>query len=271
MAGVLAQAVDADEIRFERARILAGLLADVDELADRAVARMPLEIPAYAAQDAAFFADVRDQVVRHYRVKLDSLVTERPIGPGGMPFVRPAAMRRARAGLSLEDYLCAFRVGQQVFWEALLVAAGDSPLGHEAALALATPVMRYADYAATHASRVYVEFQQHQVADADRVHRDLLEHLLAGELPTRRALLAAAQAHGIGTDRPLLVATAAPAAPEADLPAPAADALARLVGPCGRALVVSRQTELVLVTALRSAADAGAVCDRLAAVHAGLH
>ena len=270
MAGVLARVADADEVRSVRLRVLAGLLAEVEELADRAVARMPLEIPAYAAQDAAFFADVRHQVVRHYRVKLDSLLTERPIGPGGMPFVRPAAMRRARAGLSLEDYLCAFRIGQQVFWEALLARAGESPLGHEAALSLATPVMRYADYAATHASRVYVEFQQHQVADADRVRRDLLERLLAGELPTRRPLLATAQAHGIGADKPLLVATVAPAAPDADLPAPAADALARLDGPCGRALVVSRQTELVLVTALRSASDAAEVCDRLAAVHARL-
>jgi hypothetical protein len=271
MAGVLARAADADEVRSERLRILACLLAEVEELADQAAARIMVEIPAYAAQDAAFFADVRHQVVRHYRVKLDSLLTERPIGPGGMPFVRPAAMRRAQAGLSLEDYLCAFRIGQQVFWEALLAAAGDAPLGHEAALALATPVMRYADYAATHASRVYVEFQQHQVADADRVRRDLLEHLLAGELPTRRALLAAAQAHGVGADRPLLVATVAPAAPDADLPAPATEALSRLDGPCGRALVVSRQTELVLVTALRSAGDAGTVCDRLAAVHARLH
>ena len=62
----------------------------------------------------------------------------------------------------------------------------------------------------------------------------------------------------------------APAAPDADLPMAAAEALSRLDGPCGRALVVSRQTELVLVTVLRAAADAGAVCDRLAEVHARL-
>ena len=64
MAGVIPRVADADEVRSERLRILAGLLAEVEQLADRAVARMPLEIPAYAAQDAAFFADVREQVVR---------------------------------------------------------------------------------------------------------------------------------------------------------------------------------------------------------------
>lgn len=260
-------AVDAEEIRSERVRILTAMRSEVDSIAEKAVARMPAEIPAYARQDALFFSDVRDQVRRHYRVHLDSLLNERPIGPGGMPFVRPAAMRRAKAGFALEDYLCAFRIGQQVFWEALIAHAGDSPVGHEAALSLATPVMRYNDYAATHASRVYVEFQQHRVADADRVRRDLLEHLLAGELPSRRPLLAAAQAHGLTSDRPILAASIVPASPDADIPQLAGEAISRIDGPCGRALVVSRQTELVLVAALREVADAGTVCDRLTAAY----
>src|SRR4029450_4256894 len=89
--------------------------------------------------------------------------------------------------------------------------------------------------------------------------------------PTRRLLLATAQAHGISAERPLLVAIVAPAGPDADVPALVTDGLCRLDGPCGRALVVSRQTELVLVTALRWAADAGTVCDRLADVHARMH
>jgi sugar diacid utilization regulator len=114
---------------------------------------------------------------------------------------------------------------------------------------------------------VYVEFQQHRVADADRVRRDLLEHLLAGELPSRRPLLAAAQAHGLTAERPVLVASIVPAAPDADIPQLAGEAISRIDGPCGRALVVSRQTELVLVAALRDLADAHTVCDRLAAAH----
>src|ERR671911_430381 len=145
-AGIVAGAA---EIRAERARILSALLTDVEALAEQAAARMPLEIPAYALQDARFFADVRDQVRRHYRVKLAALLEERAITPQDMPFVRPAAMRRARAGFALEDYLCAFRVGQGVFWQGVLDRAGDAPVGHEAALTLATPVMRYSDCAAT--------------------------------------------------------------------------------------------------------------------------
>ena len=277
MAGVLARVADADETRSERARVLAGLLAGVDQLADRAVARIPLEIAAYASQGPAFFADVRDQVGRHYRTKLAALLEERTITLEDITFVRPSAMRRARAGFALEDYLCAFRVGQQVFWEGLLAQAGDSPLGHEAALSLATPVMRYSDFAATHASRAYVEYQQHLVADADRVRRDLLERLLAGEAPTRRQLLATALAHGLTADARMLVATAVPVASRslaADASHLASEALSRVGGPAGRALVVTRQTEIVVVAALRpvsAGTDATEVCDRLAATRRRLH
>lgn len=89
-------------------------------------------------------------------------------------------MRRARAGFALEDYINAFRVGQLVFWDALLERAGASPVGHEAALSLVGPVMRYGDFASTHAAHVYAEFQKYALVDDHREQRDLLEHLLAG-------------------------------------------------------------------------------------------
>jgi DNA-binding PucR family transcriptional regulator len=251
--------------RSERDRILTGLHADLEELAERALARMPEEIPAYASRDAAFFADVRDQLCRHYRTKLAAL-EHRPLSRQDLAFARPCALRRARAGIALDDFLHAFRIGRQVFWEAVLDRAGEFPAGHEAALELATEVMRYSDIACTHASRAYVEYQQHLVADADRERRDLLEHLLAGELPTHRPLLAAAQAYGLAERIPALVATAMPVTADADASHVAAEALARSGVPARRALVVRRRGELVVVAALRPAdpaADAADVCDRL--------
>src|SRR5918912_1070766 len=153
-------------------------------------------------------ADVRDQVGSHYRTKLACLMEDHDVTLDDLSFARGAAMRRARAGFALEDYINAFRVGQQVFWEAVVECAGESPSGHEAALGLATPLMRYVDFASTHAGHAYVEFQQHLVADADRERRDLLERLLAGDAPTHGPLAAAARAHGIKPRTPMLVAAA---------------------------------------------------------------
>ena len=221
--GVIAVGTAAGGIREERARILASLCDDLDALTDRAVEAMKAEIPAYAGRDERY-ADVRDQVFRHYQAKLDAFLAERPITLDDIAFVRGAATRRARAGFALEDYINAFRVGQQVFWQAVVEVAGDTRAGHEAALSLAAPLMRYCDFASTHAARAYVEYQQHLVADADRERRDLLEHLLAGELPTRGPLLAVAQRYAFAPDARMLVATAVTVArcPTSTRPASAA-------------------------------------------------
>ncbi|MEV4090257.1 transcriptional regulator, partial [Nonomuraea fuscirosea] len=207
-------------VRAERTRILSELLSDLPELAVVALATMLEEIPAYAAQDAAFRTDVRDQVVKHYRAKLGVLLEERTVTFEDISFTRRAAMRRARAGVALADYINAFRVGQQVFWEAVVERAGHTYAGREAALSLAAPLMRYCDFASTHAANAYMEFQQYAAAEAVRESRDLLETLLAGGLPTRGRELAAAQAHGLGPDArtPLLVVIAVLAGPAAPVP-----------------------------------------------------
>jgi PucR C-terminal helix-turn-helix domain/GGDEF-like domain len=256
-------------VRAERARILSTLLDRVEEVIDRAVAAIRAEIPAYAAQDERFFADVRDQVAQHYRTKLGCLMEDHDVTLEDLSFARGAAMRRARAGFALEDYINAFRVGQQVFWEAVVECAGPGPTGHEAALAIATPLMRYVDFASTHAGHAYVEFQQHVVADADRERRDLLEQLLAGEVPAHGPLAAAARAHGVRADTPMLVAAAVAVGPDADADAPhaASAAIARSLLGHTRALVVVRQAEIVAVVALGSGTGARRVCERLQIVH----
>jgi diguanylate cyclase with GGDEF domain/PucR-like helix-turn-helix protein len=267
-------AVAAADVRAERTRILATLLDRIEEVIDRALETIRAEIPAYAAQDERFFADVREQVGAHYRTKLACLMEDHDVRLEDISFARGAAMRRARAGFALEDYINAFRVGQQVFWEALVEVAGEGQSGHEAALGLATPVMRYVDFASTHAGHAYVEFHQHLVADADRERRDLLERLLAGDAPTHGPLAATARAHGIGPGTPLLVAAAVAASPpgdgDGDAPHAASAAIARSLLGGTRALVVVRQTEIVAVVALGPGTGPARVCERLHAVHARL-
>ncbi|MEW9549837.1 PucR family transcriptional regulator [Nonomuraea sp. NPDC050783] len=265
-------------VRAQRARILAELLDDVQGLADAGAAAIRAEIPAYAAQGPGFHADVRDQIVRHYRAKLAVLLEEREVTAADIAFVRRAAMRRARAGVPLADYINAYRVGQRVFWESLVERAGPTPAGREAALSLAVAQMRYCDFAGTQAAYAYMEFQQYAAAETVRESRGLLETLLAGGTPTRGRELAAAQAHGLAPDArtPLLVVVAM----LAEAPAPmgagldrdaearhaACAALARTGGNGGRTLSVVRQSEIVAVPVLGPGAEPGELCDRLEAV-----
>ncbi|MFI7616055.1 PucR family transcriptional regulator [Nonomuraea terrae] len=265
-------------VRAERTRILSELLDDLPKLAGTAVTTMREEIPAYEAMGPAFHADVRDQVVRHYRAKLGVLLEERTVTYEDIAFTRRAAMRRARAGVALADYINAFRVGQQVFWEAVVERAGHTYAGREAALALATPLMRYCDFASTHAANAYMEFQQYAAAEAVRESRDLLETLLAGVVPTRGRELAAAQAHGLAPDArtPLLVVTAVLAGPSSEVttgPDRGADArhaacaaIARTGGNGTRTLSVVRQSEIVAIPVLGPGTAPEELCDRLQGV-----
>ncbi|MFG2071342.1 PucR family transcriptional regulator [Nonomuraea maritima] len=265
-------------VRAARTRILSELLDDLPNLADTAVATMREEIPAYDAQGPAFHSDVRDQVVRHYRSKLGVLLEDRTVTFEDISFTRRAAMRRARAGVALADYINAFRVGQQVFWEAVVERAGHTYAGREAALALATPLMRYCDFASTHAANAYMEFQQYAAAEAVRESRDLLETLLAGAAPTRGRELAAAQAHGLAPDgrTPLLVVAAVLAGPSSEVttgPDRGADArhaacaaIARTGGNGTRTLSVVRQSEIIAIPVLGPGAGAEELCDRLQGV-----
>ena len=158
-------------------------------------------------------------------------------------------MRRARAGLALEDYINAFRIGQQVFWDPCLEVASETAAGREAALTLATPLMRYCDVAQTQAGRAF-GISPH-LGPRRQERRELLEHLLTGELPAHAA------AYGITADAELLVVVAVPASA----------ALARAVLGTTRTLVVVGDTEAVGVQALGPGCDARRVCERVRAIH----
>jgi sugar diacid utilization regulator len=271
-SAVVEPIVGPEAVRVESLRILGTLVDRLDELADRAVAAMRAQIPAYCDRDERFYADVRDQVARHYRAKLAAFLEERTVTLDDVAFVRGAAGRRARAGFELQDYINAFRIGQQVFWAGVVECAGDTAAGHEAALALALPLMRYCDFVSTHAARAYVEFQQYVVADAERERRELLEHLLAGEMPTRGPLVPAAQAHGIAADARMMVVSAVCVDPAQDPDAPHVGSA--VIASAGlhemRTLVVMRQAEIVAVLTLGIDGNAADLCDRLDALQARL-
>ena len=255
-----------DLVRAERARILSALLGNLDSLVEAAVEAIRAEIPAYAARDE-IFSDVKEQVAAHYRTKLTAFLEERTVTLEEVAFIRGAATRRARAGLALEDYIAAYRVGEKVLWNAVVSAAGRSPQGQEAALTLAAPLMRYVDFVTTQAARAYVEFQQFAVADADRERRDLLEQLLAGEWPAQAELREAAERHGVGPATPLVAIVAAATSGESDAPHTVGGALERAARQKAQPLIVVRRDEVVALAAVSSQVDAEALSERVTAAH----
>ena len=178
---------------------------------------MTSRLPAYAVQSDEFFEDVLDQIRRNTSTLLTALIEGRAPTSDDLAFQRGASMRRARSGFALEDYLSAYRVGQQVLWDSIVAFAEEAGVDNRVVLTLASQLMRHMNFATTHAGQAYVEFHQTGVAAVAKERRDLLEHLLAGALPKQTGPLAAtAERCALGAATRALVAVALPLTPDPD-------------------------------------------------------
>ncbi|WP_280425575.1 PucR family transcriptional regulator [Nocardia carnea] len=263
-----------EPVQLARTRI-AGVVYDrTEEIAEQGSAAILAQIPGYAGRDSEFRADVHDQVARLCRTGLGALLAQRRVTAADLAHTRRAAVRRARSGIPLADYITAFRLGQQTFWKNLMVHADDSPTAREATLSMVLPLTRYCDLISTQATHAYLDFQQHQSAEAGRDDHDLIEALLGGTLPDRGPLLAAAAAHGIGPapgERLVVIAATVLDSSserdtgghsEIDAPHIVSSALARTGVNGHRTLAVVRDTDIVAVAGL-GRATAGELCTRL--------
>src|SRR3954463_10173506 len=111
--------------------MLAALRARTEELVEEGVRRIRTEIPGYAAiSDDTFIADVRSHVAQEHDALIRSLELGRPLNRQEIDFVRPRALRRV-GRLPLGDFMHAFRIYTEVFWDALLATATDDESRHE--------------------------------------------------------------------------------------------------------------------------------------------
>jgi sugar diacid utilization regulator len=228
--------------------ILDALRARQDELVDVGVHRIRTEIAGYAEiSDPAFFADVRTHVSQEHDALIRSIELGRPLRSMEIDFVRPRAMRRV-GRLPLGDFMHAFRIYTEVFWDAVLESADDEATRREA-LALPSIVMRYMSIAAGEAAEVYVEAERLLLAQGERGRRDLLEDLLGGRAPEPGPKLAAARQAGLAPACPcvLVVASATAALPDDHHLRACATWLSRAFGGVDQPLAVVRHREVVIV------------------------
>jgi hypothetical protein len=223
-----------------------------DELIGTGVAEIRSRMETYRRADAALIEDVTGHIGEHHDLLCAVLRRGRPAAPREFEFVGRHAALRARRGISLADFLEAFRSYHNVLWDAVLDASLQGSEAADQALAAARTVIRHIDLATTEASAAYLEAQQLLVADGDRARRDLLEDLLAGRPPATAAGLAAARAAGLEADgRCVLIAAVPTVAPEDEaVLRPAATTLAGALDRRRAPLAVARHGEIVIVKAL---------------------
>ena len=243
-----------------------------------AVDAIYVEVPAYSTStDSQLRQDVAAHVAAIFDQFLDGLEEDRPARRASFTVTREQASRRLAQGVSLADFLQAFRIGQITLWQGVLDIAQGDEQARSAALLLVERIMRVIELGSTVAAEAYLEAQQHQLAEHDRLRRDLVEDLLAHRTTFAGRKRSILQAAGLGPQTPLLVTSAAPAAdvPGEQALATAAAAIASTGLPALRqdeivgVLPVQRGDAATVVAGLEQASAGLAV--GVSTVHAGLH
>lgn len=227
-------------------------MARREELIAAGLEEIKARLPAYRRADPTLLEDVRRHIGEHHDLLCAVLGQGHPAEARQFEFVGTHAALRARRGISLSDFLEAFRSYHNVVWDAVIDASRQSGEAAEQALAAARTVIRHIDLATTEASAAYLEAHQLLLADGDRVRRDVLEDLLAGKPPGTAAGLAAARAAGLERDALFVVIAALPTVAAEDEGAlrGAANTLAAAITGRRAPLAVARHGEIVIARAL---------------------
>ncbi len=230
-------------------RLVSWVRACTDEVAHTAAATMWDEIDAYGVHDdRGFRSEVESHCAQVFAAFTETLAERREPTRADFPWTGRHAMRRVDLGITLADFMKAFRIGQIALWDGVLEGVAQDPSTKDSALLIVGQVMRTIEVGSTAAAEAYLEAQQFQLADSARLARDLLEDLLEGRPPTVRPRLEMLADVGISESAPLAVVVGSLALPPGRSPDRAAHALLRsaLNNP-GRGLVVVRHDEVVAV------------------------
>src|SRR5262245_29026506 len=124
-------------------RIAATVEASLEEIIEAATETIWAEVPAYGgSHDDNLRAGVSAHVRAIFLAFLGALSTGQPARRADFAFTREQATRRVAQGISLADFLQAFRIGQLTLWQAVLDAAGDDAGARDAALSVVAQIMQ---------------------------------------------------------------------------------------------------------------------------------
>jgi PucR-like helix-turn-helix protein/diguanylate cyclase with GGDEF domain len=222
---------------------------DLEHISEAATAAIWREVPAYGA---ATDPNLKQQVTVHCQAVFSTFAACLREGrlPTRMdfPVTGTSALYRVGQGISLADFLRAFRVGQLTMWDSLVTATRDVPQAKDAALAAVSVLMQVIELGSSVAAEAYMEAQQYRLADRDRLARDLLEDLLAGREPALEPKLGMVRTAGLVPEAGVLVVSARPVRPDSmndETTQAIAAVLRRVKGRQVRGLVVLRHGEIV--------------------------
>jgi PucR C-terminal helix-turn-helix domain/GGDEF-like domain len=163
--------------------IAAGLLAEIDALADGVASLIVAEIDVYRPEGLVPFADLRASVAHNLGYLLNGLGGS---GVSGLDGPRRTGRLRAEQAVPLPEVLRAYRIAIAMLWRRLVESAGEDPEAQGALLGAA--------------SRLWEISDEYSLALTDAYRRAVRRQLIADE--RRRSGLVAVLLNGGGRGQP---------------------------------------------------------------------
>jgi PucR-like helix-turn-helix protein/diguanylate cyclase with GGDEF domain len=157
---------------------LAGRYVEIGEaIADRVFE----EIPGYGSAAPELIADLRAGATATAEVLARAFAEGSTLRREDLAFLREVAARRVHQGISLEQFIHAYRVALLAIWDACADEASRLRLSREAGFALARSAIDAIDTITTQAAEAYLREENRLRTQSGRAARDLVERLIDGQ------------------------------------------------------------------------------------------
>jgi sugar diacid utilization regulator len=151
------------------------------ELGRVIAARIADEVPGYRGAAPEVINDLRAGASATVELLTRTIAEGSTIRREELGFLRELAARRVHQGVSLEEYIHAYRVALLAYWDACADEASRLRLSREAAFMLARSALEGMDILTSQAAEAYLREETRLRTQSGRAARDLVERLINGE------------------------------------------------------------------------------------------
>ena len=180
--------------------VIDALLARMDEVVERCFVAVLQTVPSYERAGEPLQSDLREAVRDNVSLLARVIAQGREVSREELDVIERVGVRRAEAGIPLDDVLHAYRTVSRVCWDIVAEECRNVPADDQldAAIALAEAVLKYTDQISTAVAEAYARAQRSIIREQEGARREFLSDVLYGTDVSPEDILR--RAHSFGYD-----------------------------------------------------------------------
>jgi hypothetical protein len=180
--------------------VIDAFLRRMDEVVERCFAAILQVVPSYERAGEPLQSDLREAVRDNVQLLSRVIAQGREVSRDELDVIERVGVRRAEAGIPLDDVLHAYRTVSRVCWDFVSDECRNVPSEGQldAAIALAEAVLRYTDQISTAVAEAYARAQRSIIREQEGARREFLSDVLYGTDVSPEDILR--RAHSFGYD-----------------------------------------------------------------------